>query len=537
MPRALKTKSKATADKRLQQKSLFDFAGGSNTAKPAASSSRAAMPSKSSPIRPRNTPMKRKRRRAASVDSDEQGSSSDVAAIHFEPRPPIELSDSDDERPPRRLHKKKEINVSSSADYNARDSDSDMDDVPSPRKKRLVKRSTVTTLSDSSDNEEHEPAPKRRKLAKGKRPTVSELSDDSGDEVDEAQILESRLRKRGKKSSFQKNLEKLKKRRGGQTAETSSEEEEEESEGEDKDEEDEPVPFFGARRDGTEDIEEEGTSHQSREDEDDFIVEDDAATTNLPAEFSMAARQDPAHLFKIVCQLFVHLAVRPARERHNYMQQILKGDGQNEEYFAVPLVMTRNKLSGLRDSVASSVWRPGLKKALLALPDFTLSHLDFAVPHCDACHLGGRMSTFLGRASGQPYDRDSFEPIKKSSDDEESSGDDDEDEDADEVKEFNLGRFCAARVQVFHRFSHWEYTLFEAIKSELDHLRGGGNFVRVGFWKGLQPPEDLADADGVMDWLDQRGFIQMEWQRIKDMMSSASRLEGGREDDQDLDLS
>lgn len=61
--------------------------------------------------------------------------------------------------------------------------------------------------------------------------------------------------------------------------------------------------------------------------------------------------------------------------------------------------------------------------------------------------------------------------------------------------------------------------------------------MRVGFWKGLQPPEDLTDADGVMDWLDQRGFVQMEWQRIKDMMSSASKLDGGREDDQELDLS
>ena len=147
----------------------------------------------------------------------------------------------------------------------------------------------------------------------------------------------------------------------------------------------------------------------------------------------------------------------------------------------------------------------------------------------------------------------SAQPIEKSSDDEESSDEDNEDEDADEAKEFNLGRFCAARVQVFHKFSHWEvshspqtfqpyiddlvqYTLFEAIKSELDHLRGDGNFVRVGFWKGLQPPEDLTDADGIMEWLDQRGFVQMEWQRIKDMMSSASKLDG-REDDQDLDLS
>ena len=83
---------------------------------------------------------------------------------------------------------------------------------------------------------------------------------------------------------------------------------------------------------------------------------------------------------------------------------------------------------------------------------------------------------------------------------------------------------------------HPQHALFGAVKSELDHLRGDGNFVRIGFWKGLHPPEDLSDADGIMDWLDQRGFVQMEWQRIKDMMKSASKLEGGREDDQDLDL-
>ena len=90
------------------------------------------------------------------------------------------------------------------------------------------------------------------------------------------------------------------------------------------------MPFFGARRDGTEDID-EGTSAQSRNDEDDFIVEDDSTAANLPAAFSMAARQDPAHLFKIVCQLFVHLAVRPANERHDYMEHILKSEGPSKK--------------------------------------------------------------------------------------------------------------------------------------------------------------------------------------------------------------
>ena len=81
-----------------------------------------------------------------------------------------------------------------------------------------------------------------------------------------------------------------------------------------------------------------------------------------------------------------------------------------EEYFSVPLQVTRRKLSGMRDSlVASSVWRSDFKKVLETYPEFTLVRLRFAIPQCDACHLGGRLSTLLGRLSGRPYDEYDFE--------------------------------------------------------------------------------------------------------------------------------
>lgn len=82
----------------------------------------------------------------------------------------------------------------------------------------------------------------------------------------------------------------------------------------------------------------------------------------------------------------------------------------DNDYFKVPLTIARRKLSGIRDvSVASSVWRPAFRKPLLAYSEFTLTRLDFAVPHCDACHLGGRLSTFAGRVLGTRYDPLSFE--------------------------------------------------------------------------------------------------------------------------------
>lgn len=82
----------------------------------------------------------------------------------------------------------------------------------------------------------------------------------------------------------------------------------------------------------------------------------------------------------------------------------------DNEYFSVPLQIARRKLAGLRDSlVASSVWRPDFKNQLHKYPVLELSHLDFAIPACDACHLGKRMSTLLGRVSGAPYDRLGFQ--------------------------------------------------------------------------------------------------------------------------------
>ncbi len=81
----------------------------------------------------------------------------------------------------------------------------------------------------------------------------------------------------------------------------------------------------------------------------------------------------------------------------------------DEHYFSVPFQVIRRKISGTRDSIASSVWRRDFKEKLERYPDLTLTKLDFAVPHCDACHLGGRKSSVAGWLKGIPYDNLSFE--------------------------------------------------------------------------------------------------------------------------------
>ncbi|KAI0725129.1 hypothetical protein C8Q72DRAFT_755507, partial [Fomitopsis betulina] len=389
--------------------------------------------------------------------------------------------------------------------------------------KAAGKRREVVPQDDEDEQDVH---PRKRKLMKGKRPPSPEEADeeDLRNEVDEKRIIESRLRSRDKKSAFQKNLERLKRRKRGQSvASTSSSESSEDDEVED-------IPFEDARpnrrnRNENDEGEENATEN------DRFIVEDDNdVVPELPAEFSMNTYQDLIHHFKIICQLFVHISVHPLDDREAVVNRFTK-----DQYFYVPLQTARRKLSGMRDSlVASSIWRSDFKKALETFPEFEVHHLEYTVPGCDACHLGSRLSTRLGRLSGQPYDPTTFQG--DGSDD----GSDDDEHDKHTKKEFNLGRFCAARTRVYHGFSHWEWALFKALSLEVDELRtdaGARGFVRVAYARGAKPPDDLSDADGIMDWLDQRGIINIEWQKVKEMMESARNLDmkakRGEADDDD----
>ncbi|KAF9464729.1 hypothetical protein BDZ94DRAFT_1255770 [Collybia nuda] len=412
------------------------------------------------------------------------------------------------------------------------------------------RRKTLRVCSDNSGEEEIRPIRPilrrlvaQRDLSDDEKPTVDkarsrtrrkgrilrqrnawvisgEEDDDIADEVEQDRILKTRLRVRDKKTAFQKNLEKLKRRKQGKPIESSSSEDDDD--GSDIQERGSDAPFQRSKPQSDYDSLFDENSEDGRSS--DFIVEDgNAAPMALPAQFSMESRQDLSHQFKKIFQFFVHVAVRPAIERHEFMKQQIR----DEEYFSVPLQVTRRKISGLRDSlVASSVWRPDFKNLLEKHPDFDLIPLNFATPSCDACHLSGRLSTLTGRLSGSPYDKFGFESIIESDPDSES------DNESEPIAiDFHLGRFCGKRTQVFHDFSHWEYSLFNCIRQEVDELHTSdqsGGFVRIAYAGGKRPPKDLGDADGICDWLDERKIIDMEWQKITAMMESARHLEMAR---------
>jgi len=64
----------------------------------------------------------------------------------------------------------------------------------------------------------------------------------------------------------------------------------------------------------------------SDNDMDDFVVQDDGSVMpDLPMAFSRHSHQDTRHNFKVVCQLFVPLAMMPMAGRRTYMEETLKG--------------------------------------------------------------------------------------------------------------------------------------------------------------------------------------------------------------------
>ncbi|KAB5595707.1 hypothetical protein CTheo_945 [Ceratobasidium theobromae] len=429
-----------------------------------------------------------------------------------------------------------------------RDDDEDEDEVV-PTKRRLKRKVVTLSLSDDSDQQVEQ----RRRLVKRAQPTDEEVhsedEEDPMDGLDDNVVLDSRLRsapqRNNKKLQMRENLARLKRRKLGQ--DTPPVEESSESSDASEDEANVVRPrgrrvfkaIPGARptqptlQDWFEGAPEQEllgnqasprspsrSSKASTNDdgsdssEQDSWIEDDAGGEDaeaviLPEGYSMRGHQSLAHHFKVVMQMFVHLACLKVRKRHEF-----RVNEQNDQYFGLALRALRRKMDGLRDSlVTSSVWTAEFKEALNTHPELTIFDLEFAVSGCGACRISSRLSTFRGSLSGDDYDRDTFEALNRR---EQSVDSEDE-----ALTSFDLGRYCKARVRCYHSFVHWEWQLFEHISSEVEVLRTAHR--RKDRARTERPAPD--DPDGIMSWLDRRGIVQQEWTRLEQLMESARDLE------------
>ncbi|CAE6380669.1 unnamed protein product [Rhizoctonia solani] len=433
-------------------------------------------------------------------------------------------------------------------------SDEEKDEDVAPR--RVAKRKVVT-VSSSDSEEEEDVAPGRRIMRRQpmKQEDLSgqEEEDDLMDGLDDEVVLDSRLRsapeRNNKRMELRENLARLKRRKLGQDTPpakySSSEEDEEEAvirphgrrvyklipgarpsqptlqEWIDGSVDDEPQIVVSRSPSPAKDGDEDEGSASS---DNGSWIEDDtnngAPSAILPEGYSMLGHQSMAHHFKVVMQLFVHLACLKAKKRLEFRQ-----DEQNDQYFGLSLRALRRKMDGLRDSlVTSSVWTSRFKKALNTHPELTIVDLKFAVPGCGACPISTRLSTFKGSLAGDDYDRDTFETRSESVDSDES--------DSEESNlRFDLGRFCQARVRCYHMFVHWEWDLFELVSNEIETLRTAHRRKDPASSRAQRPAAN--DPDGIMNWLDGRGIVQQEWSRLEQLMDKARGLEFKRDDDVD----
>jgi len=133
-----------------------------------------------------------------------------------------------------------------------------------------------------------------------------------------------------------------------------------------------------------------------------------------------------------------------------------------------------------------------------------MTALECRLDGCEACHLD-RVSNRRATLSGKPYDPLGFEPLMENFEEDRASGGDDDDSVSEQTREsdgddetetngetndqddsdreyrgqsnsssnedhhqFNIGRFCARRAEVFHELTHWEIILFDTLLDEVN---------------------------------------------------------------------
>jgi len=251
------------------------------------------------------SPSKRSRKRPATDSPDSHDD--DLHAIKFQSKvqgSPGEMSS------PRSAKKRRKTHIESDNSS----SDTKLEDEQKHTTLRVNPLGKTSQTRDPSDEEEGRPL--KRIMRKNTIPQLESDDEDLTDGVEKDRILDTRLRSRDRKTVFQKNLEKLKRRKQGRPPVSSSS-----SSGSGVGDEDTLIK--GATRSSDRDsLFDEDSDHSESSG---FIVEDEGtAPALLPTQFSMEAHQDLAHQFKKIFQFFVHIAVRPARERHEFMLQQIR---------------------------------------------------------------------------------------------------------------------------------------------------------------------------------------------------------------------
>ncbi|ORY20450.1 hypothetical protein BCR39DRAFT_555354 [Naematelia encephala] len=312
----------------------------------------------------------------------------------------------------------------------------------------------------------------------------------------------------------------------------------------------------------------------------DFIVEDGGTVQAglMPHQFSINASQTPEFKFKVVFHYLVLLVIKGPG--------ILPLTGEAAEYFSPMVQDLRRRMEGYKSSrVRSQIWRSDFVRALETFPTYKGQFLDFAEAGCDACHMSGRRSTWKVFLEGDPYDRETHEPIDSDSESESDKGKSgksqkngakgrsrDSSSDASEEEklpaEFKMGRMCKRRSECYHEMTHWEDELYYRVRGYYrDLLRGLYKTVPEDSEESSSEDDSEEDADeakerkerrsarrlqtkarverlrrkglvkeykdvgAVTEWMDRLGYQSKDFRWLEDVVTKSEMLEHDTEKD------
>lgn len=245
------------------------------------------------------------------------------------------------------------------------------------------------------------------------------------------------------KTTRQKQLELLRRRRAGEHVASESDEELEFEA---------PTEDQHADPDSLDEIDEDyllmrnGGNPNLDEYEEDFIEDGDdtlgapLGLEDIPLEFTHHAHKKPIEHFKDVVEWMVHNKLNPAFAR-------------NDQIYIIARYKLDDAVQGFAGSkFISSAWKADFAKALKKFPDIEATPIGTMFDRsCEACGRSGHPAKHQLVFKGKPYHRESLEDI--SSDEDSGGEDDDESQDTHtpQSKAFFLGRyFSTVRKLPYH---------------------------------------------------------------------------------------
>jgi hypothetical protein len=204
----------------------------------------------------------------------------------------------------------------------------------------------------------------------------------------------------------------------------------------------------------------------------------------MPLILSRLSSAKPKELFKYAIEWMVMKKIHPAFD-------------SNSQVYDITFRKLDDEVKGLANSkFSSSAWTPDFTRALRARPDLMISEIsrgrkEVMDAHCEACNRRNHPASDELMFTGQPYNKETLEPL-----DSDSDSDKEEDSDSDnasslsadseaelngekptydaqgarippENKTFTLGSTCKANAQVAHTLHHWRYHLYSWVKDYL----------------------------------------------------------------------